>query len=340
MLPRSWLGQRMQFDRLKRRDFITLLGSAAAWPLAARAQQSGKLPNIGYLGGATSATDGQRVAAFVQRLNELGWVESRTVAIEMRWAEGRSERFAEIAAEFVRLKVDVIVASGTPQVLAAKQATSVIPIVFATAGEPVGTGMIESLARPGGNVTGLSIQQADSASKRLELLREIVPSFHRLAIIGNFGNPAIRLEMDEVRRAARALDLEAEALEIRRAEDIAPAFDALKGRAEALYVAIDQLLIANRFRINTLALTMRLPTTYNSREWVEVGGLMSYGPNFPDLFRRAANYVDKILRGANPADLPVEQPTKFDLVINLTTAQALGLKVPTTLLATADEVIE
>ena len=256
----------------------------------------------------------------MQRLRELGWIEGRTVAIEYRWAEGRSERFAEIAAEFVRLKVDVIVTSGTA-VLAAKQATSVIPIVFAVAGDPVGTGLVASLARPGGNVTGLSIQATDLAGKRLELLREVVPGLRRLAIMANVGNPAAVLEMGEVQATARTLGLEVATFEIRRAEDIAPAFEALKGRADALYVCADPLVNTNRIRINTLALGARLPTMYGFREYVEAGGLMSYGPNFPDLFRRAADFVDKILRGAKPADIPVEQPTKFDLVINLNDRQ-------------------
>ena len=208
------------------------------------------------------------------------------------------------------------------------------------AGDPVGTGLVASLARPGGNVTGLSIQQTDLAGKRLELLREVVPGLRRLAILANVGNPAAVLEMGEVQAAARTLGLEVATLEIRRAEDIAPAFEALKGRADALYVCADPLVNTNRIRINTLALGARLPTMHGFREYVEAGGLMSYGPNFPDLFRRAADYVDKILRGAKPADIPVEQPTKFDLVINLTTAKALGLDVPPTLLARADEVIE
>ena len=326
---------------MKRRYFITLLGgAAAAWPLAARGQQAGKLPTIGYLGGATPAADSQRVAAFVQRLRELGWIEGRTVAIQLRWAEGRSEQLAEIAAEFVRLKVEVIVTTGTPPALAAKQATSVIPIVFAAAGDPLGVNLVASLARPAGNVTGLSMQQADSASKRLELLREIVRGLGRVAIMGNVGNPFWVLELSEVQAAARTLGLEVVTLEIRRAQDIAPALQALKGGAEALYLAGDTLINANRVRINILAAGARLPTIYAQRENVEAGGLISYGPNFPDLYRRAADYVDKILRGAKPADLPVEQPTKFELVINLITAKALGLDVPPTLLARADEVIE
>jgi len=325
---------------MMRREFIALLGGAAAWPVAARAQQPGKLRTIGFLGQSTRSAASEWVAAFVQRLRELGWMEGRTITIEYRWSEGREERFAEIAAELVRLKVDVILTSGTPEVLAAKQATSVIPIVFATAGDPVGNGLIASLARPGGNVTGMSLQSNDTAGKRVELLREVVPSLRRLAILANVGNPFSVLELGEAQAAARALGLEVDTLEIRRPEDIAPAFEALKGRAQALYVCADGLVNANRIRINTLALSVRLPTIHGYRDYVEAGGLMSYGANLPDLFRRSADYVDKILRGAKPADIPVEQPTKFDLVINLTTAKALGLDVPSSLLARADEVIE
>jgi ABC-type uncharacterized transport system substrate-binding protein len=323
-----------------RREFITLLGGAAAWPLAASAQQPGKLPTIGYLGSATPASQGQWVAAFVQRLQELGWIEHRSIAIEYRWAEGRTERGAEIAAEFVRRKVDVIVTSSTAGAVAAMQATSVVPIVFAAAGDPVGTGLVGSLARPGGNVTGLSIQQTDVAAKKLELLREVVPSLGRLAILGNVVAPSVVLDMREVQATARTLGLEVITLEIRRGEDIVPAFEALNQRAEALYVVIDPLVNIHRIRINTLALAARLATMHTFREGVEAGGLMSYGANFPELFRRAADFVDKILRGVKPADIPVEQPTKFDLVINLTTAKALGIEVPPTLLARADEVIE
>jgi putative tryptophan/tyrosine transport system substrate-binding protein len=325
---------------VKRREFITLLCGVTAWPLAARAQQSVRLPTIGYLGTASASAQSQLAAAFVQRLRELGWIEGRTIAIEVRWAEGRSERYAEIAAEFVRLKVDAIVTHGAA-VVAAKQATAVIPIVFAVAGDPVESSLVASLARPGGNVTGLSLQQPDLAGKRLELLREVVPGLRRLAILANVDNRsgAVR-DMREVQAAAHTLGLEVVTLEIRRAEDIAPAFEALKGRADALYVCSDPLVITNRIRINTLTRGARLPTIYGTRDHVEAGGLMSYAANFPDLFRRAAELVDKILRGAKPADLPVEQPTKFDLVINLKTAQTLGLAVPQTLLVAADEVIE
>ena len=326
---------------MKRRDFITLLGgAAAAWPVAARAQQAGRLPTIGFLVPGTPSSHGQWFAALVQRLHELGWIEGRTVAIEYRWAEGRTERFDEIAAEFVRRKVDVIVTSATAAIVAAKQATSVIPIVFAAAGDPVSTGLVASLARPGGNVTGLSIQQTDVAAKRLELLREVVPGLQRLAIWANAGSPSNVVEMAEVAATARTLGLEVATPEIRRAEDIAFVFEALKGRAEALYVCADPLATTNRTRINILAVGARLPTMHGTRDMVEAGGLMSYGPNFPNQFRRAADYVDRILRGAKPAEIPVEQPTKFDLVINLTTAKALGLDVPPALLARADEVIE
>jgi putative ABC transport system substrate-binding protein len=326
---------------MRRRDFIKVIaGSTAAWPLAARAQQSGKLPTIGFLGQSTRSAGSEWVAAFMQRLRELGWIEGRTVAIEYRWAEGRDERLAEIAAEFVRLKVDIIVTSGTSQVLVAKQATSVIPIVFATAGDPVRNNLIASLARPGGNATGLSNQTADIVGKKLELLREVVHGLGRLAIIANVSNPAVVLEMGEVQAAAAALGLEVHTLEIRQAQDITPAFEALKGRADALYVCMDALVNANRIRINTSALGARLPTMYGSRDYVEAGGLISYGPNTPNQFRRAADYVDKILHGAKPGDIPVEQPTKFDLVINLTTAKALGITMPPSLLARADEVIE
>jgi len=318
----------------RRREFITLLGGAAAWPLAASAQQSG-VRTIGFLGQSTRSAASEWTAAFVQRLRELGWTENRTITIEYRWAEGREERFAEIAAEFARLKVDAIIASGTPAVIASRQATSVIPIVF-----PVASGLVATLARPGGNVTGLATLGADLAGKRLELLREVVPGLRRLAIMGNVANVFTVLELHELQGAAHTLGLEVATLEIRRAQDIAPAFEALKSRADALYVCPEGLASTNRIRINTLALGERLPTMHGYREYVEAAGLMSYGPNFPDMFRRAADYVDKILHGAKPGDIPVEQPTKFDLIVNLTTAKALHLDIPPTLLARADEVIE
>jgi putative ABC transport system substrate-binding protein len=325
---------------MRRREFITLLGGAAvAWLPAARAQQTGKLPIIGLLGTDTPSGWSHWVVAFEQRLSELGWIEGRTVEIAVRWAEGRPERYTEIAAEFVRLKVDVIVTAGGA-VLAVMQATSVIPIVFAAAADPLGSRMVASLARPGGNVTGLSIQATDLAGKRVELLREVVPGLRRLAIMVDVGYPAAVLELGEVQEMAGTLGLEVTALEIRRAEDIASAFEAIKGRAEALYIPANPLVNTNRTRINTLALGARLPTMFGLREIVEGGGLISYGPNFADLFRRSADIVNKILRGEKPANIPVEQPTKFDLVINLKTAKALGLEISPTLLARADEVVE
>ena len=326
---------------MRRREFITLLGGvAAAWPLAARAQQPTKLPTIGYMGPNTPSVDSYRLPAFVQRLGELGWIEGRTVTIEYRWAEGRSEHLAEIAAEFVQRKVDVILTAATPPTAAAKQATSTIPIVFAAVGDPVGTGIVASLARPGGNVTGMSLQQTDSADKRLELLREVIPGLRHLAIMANGGNPAAVLDMREAEAIAHTVGLEAVTSKIRRPEDIVPAFDVFKDRVEALYVCNDPLAATNRVLISTSAFDARLPTIFGGREYIEVGGLMSYSASFPDLFRRAADFVDKILHGAKPADLPVQQPTQFELVINLKTAKALGLTVPPMLLARANEVIE
>ena len=324
---------------IRRRHFMTLLGgAAAAWPLAARAQQL-KLPTIGFLGASTPSNWSPWTAAFVQRMRELGWTEGRTVAIEYRWAEGRSERYTEIATEFVRLKVDVIVTVGTA-VAAAKQATSTIPIVFATAVDPVGSGMVASLAHPGGNATGLSVQSTELAGKRIELLREVLPNLRRLAIIADVGYSGSVLEAAEVQAAARKVGLDVDVLEIRHAKDILPAFEALKSGAQALYVCPDALVNANHARINTLALGARLPTIHPFREYLGAGGFMSYGVNNADMFRRAGDFVDKILKGTKPADLPVEQPTKFELVINLTTAKALGLKIPESFLLRADEVIE
>jgi len=279
-------------------------------------------------------------SAFVQRLHELGWIEGRTVAIEYRWADGRGDHLANIAAEFVQLKVAVIVTGGTAAASAVKQATSVIPIVFAAAGDPVRLGLVASLARPGGNITGLSNQSVDLPGKRLELLRGVVAGLRRLAVMANVGARIGAVEMDEVQAAARKLGLDVVPLEIRRAEDIGPALESAKGKADALYVITEPLANTNRVRINTLANVERLPTIYGERANVEAGGLMSYGANFPELFRRAADLVDKILRGPKPGDIPVEQPTKFDLTINLTTAKALGIAVPPSLLAQADDVIE
>jgi putative tryptophan/tyrosine transport system substrate-binding protein len=322
---------------MRRREFIAGAGSAVAWPLGVVAQ-TGKLPTIGFLG-ADEAAFSLWTAAFVGRLRELGWIEGRTIAIEYRWSQGRTERYAEIAAEFVRLKVDAIVTVGSA-VPVVKQVTSTIPIVFAVGIDPVGSGLVASLSEPGGNVTGLSIQANDLAGKRLELLREVVPQLRRLAIMFNVGNAQPVLEMGEAQAAARMIGLEVAPLVIQKAEDITPAFQTLKGRADALYVAVDQLMVANRASILASAVSARLPTMFSTGDFVKAGALMSYGPSYTERFRRAADYIDKILHGANPADIPVEQPTKIELVINLTTAKALGLTVPHSLLARADEVIE
>src|SRR4029078_4993895 len=308
--------------------------------IPASAQQRGKLPTIGFLGATTPVTWSVYVAALTQRLRELGWVDGSNMTIEYRWAEGKQERFGEYAAEFVRRKVDVIVTSGTGPAIALKKATSDIPIVFATAGDPVGTGLVASLARPGGNMTGLSNQQTDLAGNRFELLREVVPGFKRIGVLGNDQIPNVKLEMHEVLAAASKFGLEVVPVTVRKTEDIVPALESLRGRVDALYICTDPLLTTHRVRINTLAVAEKLPTMYPFREYVQAGGLMSYGPNLPDLFRRAGEHVDKILRGARPADIPVEQPVKYDLIVNLTPAKALGLKIPEAFLLRANEVIE
>jgi putative tryptophan/tyrosine transport system substrate-binding protein len=325
---------------MKRREFTMLLGGVAVtWPFAARAQQAPP-PVIGLLGSDTAAAQSEWTAAFVQRLRELGWDEGRNIVIEYRWGEGRTERFAEIAAEFVQRKVTLILTHNTPPTLAAKRATSTIPIVFATAGDPVKTGIVESLARPGGNVTGLSSQTPDAAGKKLEVLRQVVPDLRQLATLADVGNPYVATDLGHINEAARTFGIEVTSFEIRRGEELDSVFDALKQRTDALYVLPVPLLFANRVRINNLALAARLPTLHGVREYVEAGGLMSYGPNWPGMWRRAADLVDKILRGAKPAEIPVEQPTEFDLVINLPTANKLGLTIPDKLLALANMVIE
>jgi ABC-type uncharacterized transport system substrate-binding protein len=326
----------MHFDPMRRREFITLLGGAAAWPRSAGGQPSPKLPTIGILGPNTASVAARWTGALVQRLHELGWIEGRTVAIEYRWVQGSSERAVEIVSEFVRLKVDVIVTSGVRNAIAAKQVTSAIPIVFVSAGDPVGSGLVASLARPGANVTGLSHQWTDLAGKRIELLREVTPGLSRMAVMVNPSNPDTALEMVEVQTAASTLGLEVVTREIRRTEDIVPAFEAIKGRVQALR----NVVFDNGPLINTLAFAARLPTMHSYRRHVVSGGLMSYGANYIDLSRSAADYVDKILRGVKPADLAVQQPTKFELVINLRTAKALGIEIPPRLLVLADELIE
>jgi putative tryptophan/tyrosine transport system substrate-binding protein len=326
---------------MRRRSLFALFaGGAAAWTGVASAQQASRLPTVGFLGASTPDAARTWVAAFVERMRDLGWTEGRTVAIEYRWADGHTGRMSDIAAEFVRIKTDVIVAQGTQAALAAKQATAVIPVIFALPGDPVGTGLVESLSRPGGNVTGLSSQTNDLSGKRLDLLRAILPGLRRLAIMVNADNSANQLDRNELQARALAAGLDVATASIRKTDDIAAAFASLKSSADALYIAPDALMTANRVRINTFALAAHLPTMYGAREYVEAAGLISYGPDFPDLFRRAADYVDKILRGAKAANLPVEQPTKFELVVNQVTAKALDIVIPPNVLAIADEVIE
>ena len=326
---------------MRRREVIALLGGAAMWPFAAYGEQaSAGKPVIGFLGATTPTSTPQRTAAFVQRLGELGWIDGQTMTIEYRWAQGQTDRAAQIAEEFVRLNVSVIVTSGTPAVVAAKQVTSTIPIVFAVAADPVGNGLVASLSRPGANVTGLSNQSADLAGKRIELLGEVKPGIRAVGVLTNADNPDSMRETSEFAAAAKVIGGDVVVPEIRRAEDIGSAFESFRGRAEALYVVADPLINTSHASIHHLAMEAQLPAIYNAREFAEAGGIVSYGPHLPDLFRRAADHVDRILRGTRPAEIPVEQPTKFELVINLKTARALGLTISSILLARADEVIE
>ena len=325
---------------MRRRDFIAGGSAAVVLSAPARAEQSTKRPTIGFLGAASPELAGPWVAAFVKRLGELGWTEGRNVAIEYHWAEARTERYSEIATELANRKVDVIVTWASAPVLAAKRATTTIPIVFAAQMDPVGAGVVASLARPGGNVTGMSIQQTDTAGKRIELLREALPRLARLAVMANSSAPGAMIEMREVATTARTLGLEVIPIEVSQAGEVFSSIESIRDRADALYVATDPLIFSNRIAINEMAMRQRTPTIYGSREYVDAGALMSYGPNWIDLFRHAAEQVDKILRGTKPADIPVQQPTKFDLVVNLRTAKALGLEIPPSLLARADDVID
>jgi putative tryptophan/tyrosine transport system substrate-binding protein len=329
---------------MRRRDFLRTLSGVAmaplAWPVDALAQQARQSTTIGFLGATTPTIWSANVTAFQNRLRELDWIDGRNVSIEYRWTQGRDDRYAEYASEFAQRKVDVIVTAGTTAVIALKKATSAIPIVFAAAGDPVRTGLVGSLSRPGGNVTGLSNLQTDLGGRRLSLLREIQPNVKRVAVLGNAESPLIALEMEGVKEDGARLGLETFRLQVSKAEEIVPAIQSLNGVADALYICSDPFLTTHRVRITTLAIALKLPTVYAFREYVVAGGLLSYGPNFPDLFRRSADYVDKILRGAKPADIPVEQPVKFDLVINNTTAKAIGLTIPEQFLMRANEVIE
>jgi len=324
---------------MRRRDFVTLLsGAIVGFPLAARAQQSGKLPNIGFLG-ANPRRYSAWAAAFAERIGQLGWIDGRTVAIDYRWSEGHPERVAEAAAEFARRRSDVVVTYGGA-VKALREAMPTTPIVFALSNDPVGGGLVASLSRPGGNTTGLSMESATTAGKRLELLRDVVPNLRRLAVLFDAGNPSAVRGSDEIQAAARTLGVDVTLHGIRRVDDVAPVFDVLKSQSDALYVVEDSLTANDVPSILKFALGARLPTSFTSSEWVKAGGLMSYGPSYPALFRRAAEIVDKILRGAKPADIPVEQPSRFEFVVNMKTAQTLGLTVAPSVQMLADEVIE
>jgi putative ABC transport system substrate-binding protein len=322
---------------MRRREFLAGIGGIAASPFAARAQQPTRLPVVGFMGAATPSAWLPWTAAFVRRLDELGWVDGKTVKIEYRWAAGSEERYAEIATELVNLDAKVLVAVGGD---AAKKATSKTPIVVALMSDPVGTGLVSSLARPGGNITGMSIQSTDLAGKRIELLKEAIPAIRNLGILAYVDYAGTMLDVGAIHAASKTFNLEVVTVPIHRASDIEPAFASLDPQMQAIYVPPNLLVNTNRILINELAQRRRLPTMYGFREYVDSGGLMSYGPNTPLLFRRAAEYVDKILRGAKPNDLPVEQPTEFDLIVNLKVARLIGLEFSPSFLARADGVIE
>jgi putative ABC transport system substrate-binding protein len=327
---------------LKRREFITLVGGAAvAWPLVAAAQQGAKVPRVGFLGNSDAALEANLIGPFRDGLRALGYEQGRNIAIEYRWAEGNYDRFPALVAELLASNVDVLVTAGTPAALAIKKATTSVPVVMIAVGDPVGTGLVPSLARPGGNLTGLSSIAPDLEGKRLELLREVVPRLSRVGMFVNSLNPFHTGSVQQARTAAQALGIQLQLLDVRAAEDLDAAFAAiLKERPEALFILADRVFLHNRARMMDFAARQRLPNINAYHELVQAGGLMSFGPSYEDMHRRAAIYVDKILKGARPADLPIEQPTKFTLVINLKAAKAIAVDVPPILVARADEVIE
>ena len=327
---------------MNRRELVTLLGgAAAAWPLAAPAQQSAKMPRVGFMGNSTAALEANLVGPFREGLRELGYQEGRNIVIEYRWAEGKYERFPTLIAELLAANVNVIVTAGTPASLAVKKATSSVPLVMIAVGEPVATGLVASLARPGGNITGVTSISPEIEGKRLELLREVVPGLSHIAVLWNAGSPVQVIQERETRVAADALGMKMLSLGVRTLEEIEGAFETmLRERPEALFVLADRLFLHHRKRIMDFAVEHRLPGVHAYRELVEVGGLMCYGPSYADMHRRAATYVVRIMKGEKPADLPVERPVKFELVLNLKAAKALDLEIPPTLLARADEVIE
>jgi len=327
---------------MRRRQFITLLGGAAAtWPLAARAQQPAKIPRIGFLGNSTATMEANLIGPLRDGLRELGYEEGRNVIIEFRWADGKYDQFPALVAELLAAKVDVIITAGTPATLAIKKATSTVPLVFIAVGDPVGTGVVPNLGRPGGNITGLSSIAPDLEGKRLELLREVVPKLSHVAFFLNPANAFHTASMRQARVAAQSLGIKLQPMEVNKSEQLDGAFASIvKEKPDALLILADRIFLHNRKRMMEFAIHQRLPSVNAYRELVEAGGLISYGPSYEDMHRRAAVYVDKILKGTKPADLPIEQPTKFTLLINLKTAKTLGLTVPPTLVARADELIE
>ena len=327
---------------MRRRQFITLLGGAAAtWPLAARAQQPAKIPRIGFLGNSTATMEANLIGPLRDGLRELGYEEGRNVIIEFRWADGKYDQFPALVAELLAAKVDVIITAGTPATLAIKKVTSTVPLVFIAVGDPVGTGVVPNLGRPGGNITGLSSIAPDLEGKRLELLREVVPKLSHVAFFLNPANAFHTASMRQARVAAQSLGIKLQPMEVNKSEQLDGAFASIvKEKPDALLILADRVFLHNRKRMMEFAIQQRLPSVNAYRELVEAGGLISYGPSYEDMHRRAAVYVDKILKGTKPADLPIEQPTKFTLLINLKTAKTLGLTVPPTLVARADELIE
>jgi len=327
---------------MERRTFIGVIaGGLLAAPLAAEAQQAAKVPRIGFLGNSTAALEANLIGPFREGLRDLGYVEGRNILIEYRWAEGKYERFPALIAELIALKVDVIVTAGTPATLAVKKATTSVPLVMVAVGDPVGTGIVASLGRPGGNITGLTSISTEMDGKRLELLREVIPNVSHIAVLWNAASPLQVLAEKQVQAAAQVLRMKVLSLGVRTKEEIEDAFAAMvKERPGALLVLADRLFLHHRARIMDFAVRHRLPGVHAYRELVEVGGLMSLGPSYADMHRRAAYFVDRILKGAKPADLPVERPATFDLVINLKAAKALGLTIPQSVFLRATEVIQ
>jgi putative ABC transport system substrate-binding protein len=327
--------------KMQRRDFITLLGGAATWPLDAGAQQAGKIPRVGFMGNSTAALEANLIGPFRQGLREHGYEEGRNIETVFRWAEGKYERFPVLIAELVSAKVDMIVTAGTPASLAVKNANTSIPLIMIAVSEPVATGLVASFARPGGNITGLTSMAPEIDGKRLELLRELVPNISYIAVLWNAGSPIQVIQEKEMRAAADVIGMKMLLLGVRSLEEIEKAFTTIiKEQPGALFVLADRLFLHHRKLIMDFATQHRLPGVHAYRELVEAGGLMSYGPSYAAIHKRAAYFVDRILKGASPGDLPIEQPTIFELILNLKTAKALGLAVPPTLLARADEVIE